>query len=129
MIQYYPQFVSIIGWILLAGSVVISLVPLQFLTKGQSALGDDGVLHYFLAFCASLNVAWGLILIVAATDPILVELIALPSAVGFALLSAWRIPLSRHPDVLEKLGKAPMAEVVIFALIAATFFIAGLQSE
>ena len=126
MMEYYPQFVSVIGWILLAGGVLISVAPLQFIFKGQSALGEDGVLHYFLAFCASLNVVWGLMLIVAASDPVFVEKLALPNAVGFALLSLWRIPLCRHPDVLAKLGKAPMGEVLVFALIASVFAMTGL---
>jgi hypothetical protein len=125
MMQYYPQFVGIIGWLLLAGGVVISLVPLQFITRGQSALGDDGVLHYFLAFCASLNIVWGLILLAAADEPQWAVKIALPCATGFALMSLWRIPLSRHPQVLKKLGKAPMFEVAIFALIAAVFAVAS----
>ncbi len=127
MIEHYPTFVSVIGWILLAGGALISVAPFQFLIKGQSALGEDGVLHYFLAFCASLNVVWGLMLIVAASDPVFVERLALPNAVGFALLSLWRIPLCRHPDVIEKLGKAPMAEVVVFALVAAVFAAVGVM--
>ncbi len=125
MMQYYPQFVSVMGWVLLAGGVVISLPALQFITKGQSALGNDGVLHYFLAFCGSVNVVWALILLAAAGDPALAVKIALPCAVGFALLSLWRIPLCRHPDVLAKLGKAPMAEVFFFAVIAGVFVMAG----
>lgn len=125
MIEYYSLFVSVIGWILLAGGVLISVAPLQFVIKGQSSLGEDGVLHYFLAFCASLNVVWGLMLIVAASDPVFVEKLAMPNAVGFALLSLWRIPLSRHPDVLAKLGKAPMGEVFVFGLIAAVFAVVG----
>lgn len=123
--QHYSQFVGIIGWLLLAGGVLISLPPLQFITKRQSSLGDDGVLHYFLAFCASLNIVWGLILLAAADEPLLAEKIALPCAVGFGLMSVWRIPLSRHPHVLEKLGKAPMFEVAIFAMIAAVFAVAS----
>ena len=68
--QYYPQFVYVVGWILLAGGLVISIAPLQFIIKGRSALGEDGVLHYFLAFCGSLNIVWALIMLAAASDPV-----------------------------------------------------------
>jgi hypothetical protein len=125
MMQHYPLFVTVVGWVLVAGGIVISLPPLQFITRGQSSLGDDGVLHYFLAFCASLNLVWGLILLSAASDPAWAKAVALPCAAGFALLSLWRIPLSRHPQVVAGLGKAPMVEVVIFALVATVFGVAG----
>jgi uncharacterized membrane protein len=124
MMQHYSLFVTIVGWILVAGGMVISLPPFQFIARGHSPLGDDGVLHYFLAFCASLNIVWGLILLAAARDPQFAELVALPSAVGFALMSLWRIPLCRRPDVLAGLGKAPTVEVVVFGLIALAFTLA-----
>lgn len=125
MIEHYPLFVNIIGWVLLAGGFVISIAPLQFITRGRSALGDDGVLHYFLAFSGSLNVVWGLIMLVAASNPIFAEKLALPCAVGFALLSLWRIPLCRLPQIQENLGRAPMVEVFVFALISAVFAFVG----
>lgn len=129
MTQYYPQFVTVLGWILLAGGLLISVAPAQFITRGRSPLGDDGVLHYFLAFSGSLNVVWGLIMLVAASDPEFAHKIALPCAIGFALLSVWRIPLCRLPEIQEKLGKAPTYEILVFALIAAVFGFVGLSAS
>lgn len=115
------------GWLLVAGSVLLAFAPAQFVLKGKSPLGDNGVTHYFLAFSASLNLVWGMLLLVAARDPAWAVQATLPCAIGFATLSAWRIPLCRNPDVVATLGKAPMAEVWIFALLAVYFLYSCLQ--
>jgi len=119
--EYLSITMTVIGWILVAGAVLLGTAPLQFLLKGESPLGREGTLHYFLAFCSSLSLAWGLILLVAADNPLLASAIVGPCAIAFATMSLWRIPLSRHHQVIEKLGKAPAAEVWLFAAVAAYF--------
>lgn len=125
MLEYYDTTLTVIGWILVAGSLLLAFAPLQFLLKGESPLGSDGVLHYFLAFCASLNLVWGLLLLAGAGES-WSHALALPSAAGFATMSLWRIPLCRNPQVIAQMGKAPAYEVAVFAIIALYFLYAGL---
>lgn len=118
----YTVVLFVIGLIFSLGSVPLGLPVIQYLRRGQSAIGDDGVAHYFLAFSSALSLIWGLLMMQASTSPVAAAAMALPCALGFALLSAWRIPLSKNPSVRDRLGRGPQIEVFLFALLAVYFF-------
>ena len=121
LLENYLLVVKLVGWILTLSGAALMLPPLQYLGSGASAAGDSGVTHYFFAFAACLLVVWGLILLSAASHPVWAQQLAMPSCIGFALLSISRIPLCRDSDVLKQLGKGPMIEIPIFALFALYF--------
>jgi hypothetical protein len=124
MLEYYATIVTVTGWVLIFGAIAIAVSPAQFLLKGSSSLGEDSVLHYFMAYSSAVQLAWGAALVIAAGAEQWAHAIALPSALGFALMSLWRIPLGRNAEVLERLGKAPRVESVVFALASAFFLYA-----
>lgn len=112
---------TVVGGILTLGSALLLVPVLQFLRSRRSPMSLDSVGHYFVCFAGVLNLVWGLALLATRGDAEVARLLAAPSAVGFALMSLFRIPFSRDETIVKELGRAPRFEVFVFG-VAALFF-------
>lgn len=91
--------------------------------SGNSPVPTDGIGHYFIAFTGSMAVCWGAILAKAARRPEVASVVALPTAVGLALMSVYRIIVTfTNEDVMDWVGYVPAGEAVIFGILAIVFF-------
>jgi hypothetical protein len=80
------------AWFLLAAGATLFLsYPLHELAGLTFSATTPRLVYYNLATFGAAATAWGLILLRAAGDPNLQDAIAMPTAIGFALLAAMRV--------------------------------------
>ena len=111
------------GLILVIGLALVGLFMQHALT-GDSSVPTNGVGHYFIAFTGSAMAAWGTILLRASRDTTLAAAIAVPTALGFGLMSAYRAVVTfTEAEVMDWVGYVPAGEAVVFAIVAVVFLL------
>jgi len=123
------------AWLLVvAGAGFFVLYLLHELTGFTLGATVTTLAYYAFASFGAVMIAWGLILRRATGDSTLQDALAMPTAIGFLLLSAMRvIPLvsgSGALDVIPRPLRIPITagEVLLFGFLAYAFWRAARRS-
>ena len=118
----YSRLYGSTGTVFVAVGAVFFPAFLAFLTTGRSPVPTNVVGHYFVAFAASALVGWGLCLRAAARDAGLRAALAVPTAVGLALMGLYRIIIVvASAELRVWAGWVPAGEAVACAVLAVSF--------
>ena len=118
----YSRLYGYTGAVFMSIGAVFFPAFIAFLVSGHSPVPTNAVGHYFVAFAASAMIGWGWSLRTAARDAALRRVLAMPTAVGMALMGLYRIIIVvASPEVRAWAGWVPGIEAGACAILTVVF--------
>jgi len=121
---FYARLSRFTGIIFALIGVVFFLSGIAGVFTQSQNIPTNDVGRYFICFSGAAMVAWGLILMAGARDAALAAKLALPHAIGMALMAAYRAIITlASAEIAQWSQNVPLGEAVALAVLAVLFYL------